>query len=294
VTGLLTEVGKKLTDRWLSLLVLPGLLFIGILAAAWLLSVRAWATPQERGAVIGDLDRTLVTADSSSGRAIAILVAALLLSAVAGLGAQVLGTVSRWMWLARAPLGTVLDFAMRRRRAHWKKLDQRSAECTDPTLRLRLVNRRNRMALTEPASPTWMGDRMAGLAVRIRNAYGLDLATAWPRLRLLLPEDARKDTQAATDAFERASVHAGWGLLYTLAGAVFAARAWSWWWPLLLVGVGTYATGWFRGRAAIRELSTTIESIMDIYARLLLKSEGPGEPSPADGERLSEYFRKGA
>ncbi len=296
--GLLTEVGKKLTDKWMSLLVLPGLLYAGIVAGGWLLSVRGWSTPAERAALLTSFDTSVAAADKSPGRAIGVLAIVLLLSAVAGFGAQVLGAVARRFWLAQAPFGIVLRPLGPLRRKAWLRLDQRSAGPKTPAVeRVRLINRRNAIGLAEPARPTWMGDRMAALATRVRNAYGLDLATAWPRLRLSLPDQARTDASAASDGFGRASVQAGWGLLYAIAGLVFALNGWGWWWVLGAIGIGTLLVGWWRGRVAVEELATVVESIVDVHAGQLAAQLGEAAATvltQRQGELLNERYRKGS
>ncbi|GAA1989687.1 hypothetical protein GCM10009799_14290 [Nocardiopsis rhodophaea] len=43
-----------------------------------------------------------------------------------------------------------------------------------------LAAARDRIALTEPQLPIWMGDRIRAVDERVRMAYDLDLATVWP------------------------------------------------------------------------------------------------------------------
>jgi hypothetical protein len=132
--------------------------------------------------------------------------------------------------------------------------------------------RRNRIALTEPSRPTWIGSRFQDTEERIAGAYHLDLAVAWPRLWPLLSDNLRADLQAAYGAYTASARLVGWALLYAVIGA--------WWWPAAVIAVVAAADGWWQGRAGAAVLAELIETAVDLHGRTLatslgLRCEGP-------------------
>ena len=96
--GFLAELGKKLAERWLSLLVLPGLLYLAVLIAASLLGHRH---PFAFGRLTSWLeDWTTTPGLTSVSGLVLVLLATLLAAAGAGLAAQALGSVTEQAWLA--------------------------------------------------------------------------------------------------------------------------------------------------------------------------------------------------
>jgi hypothetical protein len=284
MNAFLAELGKRFAERWMALLVVPGVLYTALVMAASRLG--------QRHAL--DLRRL---ADSVSGWAnaydhrpvpAALLAAAVLLAALAvGLAARGVGMLVEAVWSAAGP-SWLADPLVRRRRARWERADQALARAADRDVAA-LAAARNAIALTRPARPTWIGDRLRGAGVRVRNQYGLDLEFGWPRLWGLLPEPCRADLLAARAALTQAASQTGWGALYVGLGAR--------WWPAALAGLATAAVGWRRGRVAAATLADLTESAVDLHVRDLAQALGVGLPAdrvtPAIGRRLSEEFRKG-
>jgi hypothetical protein len=274
----LSELGKKLAERWVSLLVLPGALFTALTAA---------------GSVLGHRDaldwRRLVratedfTAHYDHRPVSAVLLSAAVLGAGAGVGllARGLGAVVEWVWLMSGP-AWLTGRLVRRRRDRW-----RSASGADPAA---LAASRNAIALTLPDRPTWIGDRLRAVGVRVHGQYGLDFPFAWSRLWVLLPDNCRNDLIAARDALTGSSTQSGWGLLYLCLGTQ--------WWPAALAGAVLLLMGRRRGREAAANLADLTESAVDLYAADLALSLGVDLPSgyvtPALGRQISERLRKGA
>jgi hypothetical protein len=207
--------------------------------------------------------------------------------------------VIRRAWLAQWPVGQLIGFATRLRLRRWTSLDRRASDTPDAATRRRLIARRNQLAMSPPTRPTWMADRMAGLTSRVRNAYGLDLNAAWPRIWLILPDPIRTESRAAVDPFGRASVLAGWGVLYLLAGLVFAIQSWALWWAIGLIALIAYLAGLRRGREAIGELAVHLEAVVDLYGTALASAlDATAAPiaavTPPIGEIINERLRKGA
>jgi len=243
VGGFLAEFGKKLAERWLSLLVIPGLLYLGTLAAAHTLGHRH---PFDIARIPGQLDAwtTSPGGTMTTSELVLILIAALLAAAGAGVAAQALGSLTERVWLADRwqswppPLRRLAESRTRSRTKRWTtatetyrsqrdikgaQLAHRRAE-TPAGLDLGEAHRVvTRIAQEKPARPTWIGDRVHAVITRLDREYYLDLATIWPNLWLAMPDTARTEITAARESLTRAATLAGWGLLYLVVGAL--------WWP---------------------------------------------------------------
>ncbi|MGA5558108.1 hypothetical protein [Streptomyces lavendulocolor] len=329
MNAFLAELGKKLAERWVSLLVVPGALFVALAAAGSALGHRHALDRRLLGRAVEELathyDRRAVSA-------VLLFVAVLAAAAVAGLLARALGTVVERAWLISGP-AWLTGRLVRRRKDRWTTAAERAAvgrpaagqaavveQAADgrPAAaeqapaeqapagrapagraaaaeqlaadRAALAEERNAIALTRPARATWIGDRLRGVGVRVHAQYGLDFPFAWPRLWTLLPEACRNDLIAAREALAGAATQSGWGLLYLCLGLV--------WWPAAGAGAALMLLGWRRGREAAANLADLTEATVDLYAAdlaLLLGVDLPsGHVTPAVGRQLSERFRKGA
>ncbi|MEK8169407.1 hypothetical protein NKH77_05185 [Streptomyces sp. M19] len=94
----------------------------------------------------------------------------------------------RWIRAAGRYNAALITLARRRRDPFAPPLGD-AGEDPEPDTEA-LTAARDRIALAEPRRPTWMGDRLLAVAVRVRDTYDLDLATAWPRLWLVVPPGA--------------------------------------------------------------------------------------------------------
>ncbi|MFJ8820271.1 hypothetical protein ACIREE_00650 [Streptomyces sp. NPDC102467] len=282
----LNELARHLAGKWLSLLVLPGALFGAVAAAAWRMRYGRWAGAE---GLVADLRDGAVT---GAGLA-ALVLAALLLAAAAGLAAGAAGRSLHWLWLGQWP-GRTGDPLTRLRHRRWTRAQEKYGQALregapDPVL-ARLAQRRNDIALAPPSRPTRMGDEIAALSIRVDLEYGLDLEFGWPRLWLTLPEEARAVLDASKDALTRASALAGWGVLYTLTGLV--------WWPVALLGLGTLLTSVARGRSAVTQLARLMESAVDLHGVALATALGIDTPegrlTRETGRAVTGRIRKGA
>ncbi|WP_258907607.1 hypothetical protein [Actinokineospora sp. UTMC 2448] len=299
VTPFLNELGKKLAERWLSRLVVPGLLLVAavVVAVRWghgsaldLAGARAWG---EAVAVTVSRWSGLVQA----GALIAVLVA----SAGVGVGVgAVAELVARPLWFGSWP-GWLGRRGVARRVGRWWRwqdevvrlrqevpLDQRSPE-VDREL-ARLSARRDRVSLAEPVRPTFTGDRLAATATRVGNQYGVDLVSVWMRLWVVLPEDVRAELRTARTRLDSAVALSVWAAAY----AVLAC----WWWPAALVAVVAWATAWRRIRRAVVDHTELVEAVADVHLPKLAATLGlaPAD-TPMDhdiGARLNRLVRKGA
>ncbi|UJW34261.1 hypothetical protein L3Q67_11120 [Saccharothrix sp. AJ9571] len=270
VTTLVTEFGKKAAERWLALLAVPGLVFTGFAVVAALLGHARWAEFGTIGARLSGW---------SDGTTRTLLVAILVVAAAAAAGylAQALGggvenlLTGQWSRLGRS-LATSLTA---RRRKRWDALNDGEHN-----------EERNRLALSPPICPTWIGDRLCAPAVRVRQDYGLDLAGTWPRLWLLLPDSMREPLSAARARLDAACALGGWSLLYLALGA--------WWWPSAVVGVALALTSRRRARSAAAGYADLVESTVDVRRDELIRhfARDP-EIGRVQGLELTERFRKG-
>lgn len=302
VTKFLDALAGKLAERWLALLVLPGALFVAVTAAAVSLRHRRWYDI----ALLRD-QLTKFAADPASGRAgtVVLVVLGLLAAAsAAGIAAQAVGAVA-WRWWLLDSGGPVSRWLVRRRTARWDRATRKfeaalltagraqldDAATTPDLVRAaeRLSARRGRIALARPTRPCWLGDRIAAADRRVLSRYGLDLASAWPRLWLVVPDTTRTEVASAQAATRDAARLTGWAVGYLLLGVI--------WWPSAVIGALTAVAAWRRTRVAGDTLAELIESTVDVHGRALAQSLGIAceDPLTAEvGEKITELLRKGA
>ncbi|WP_194908230.1 hypothetical protein [Catenulispora rubra] len=313
MTNFLSELSGRLADRWISVLVMPGLLFVTAIAAALRLGQpdAVSVTALSRAA-----DAASQSSEAHSGGGLALIAAGVLAaSAAAGLAGTLAGHGVERFWVTpglRRPAGLLV--AWRRRR--WTRAESREAagirkaalSIYPPTGRQgpgtaarpstpavpklpayadSAIARRERIGLVRPERPTWIGDRLLLTERRIGTAYELDLASAWPALWLVVPDSARQEVGTAQDAYSTAARLTGWGLLYVIVGA--------WWWPAAVIGLATSVTGWLRGRQAADVLAQLIEAVVDLYSAALAKQLGVADTDRLDaslGAAITTQLRK--
>jgi hypothetical protein len=290
------ELAKKLAERWVTLLVLPGALFA---AACWVgLTLRhahALDWPDRFSTALAALGRI------PAATQVVLVVAALLGSTAVGLAVQFLATATRRVWLGQWP-GPLRRPLTGWRQTRWHRLvaRRRTAEAEHPKAERTaaqqeridaLAARTNRLALAEPGKPTWMGDRMHAVERVADDRYGLDLPFAWPRLWLVLPDTDRAAITAADSAFTSAVATGTWALPYLGLG--------GWWWPAAIAGTAIGAVAWTRGRAAVADLAALTEATLDLRGRDLAVALGVADPDTrgpltrAEGAEITWITRKG-
>ncbi|MVU82352.1 hypothetical protein GPX89_34605 [Nocardia sp. ET3-3] len=298
------ELAKKLAEKWMTLLVLPGLLLLATAACGYLLRNRRWNDLTALTSLLSDRTQTVAGRGNVT---VALAVAAVLLAAAAaGFAANGTGWAISHIWLSHRLtwLGKPLTWWRRQR---WIAAEQAAlgttASPTAPASVMRLLYRwnqvlpndpavrRNRICLAPPQRPTWIGDRVAATGTRVENQYGLDLASTWPRLWPLLPDAIRTDITTARAAFDQTTTLGGWAVLYTVVGA------WTGWWPAVAVGIGTFVAAWYRARSAIADLTDLVESAIDLYATTLADALGiptiDGHVHRHTGRQITARIRKG-
>ena len=85
---------------------------------------------------------------------------------------------------------------------------------------------------------------MRACRVRVSKMYGLDLASAWPRLWLIVPATVRAELGAAYAEFSGAARLTAWAILYLVLSI--------WWWPAIPIAVITGIAAISKARLATR------------------------------------------
>ncbi|MFF1872810.1 hypothetical protein [Kitasatospora herbaricolor] len=288
----LSGLGEKLAERWLTLLVLPGALYIAAVVAAPTLG-HAHALDASRLTHQIAVWAKSPTVTTVSGQII-LLAAILASAAAAGLAAQALGRIIEILILAadwRAWPGWVRDFVgwrVDKRRDRWDSAyaayeAARTAAAdarvhgthVDRVARDAAYRELARIAETRPDRPTWSGDRIHSVSIRLRDELGLDLTWAWPSLWLTLKEQVRTEITSARTSLTRATALAGWAVLY--APLLF------WWWPAVLVTATLAVTAWRQTRTAADTYGQLVDAatrlhVLDLAKQLHLPHAGPATP----------------
>ncbi|MFE7514042.1 hypothetical protein ACFU8I_22870 [Streptomyces sp. NPDC057540] len=276
LTAFASELGKKLAEHWLSLLVLPGALYLAVSAAARELG-HGHALDLRR--LVPWLDSVARSKAAEGVGGVTVLVLGLLAgAAVAGMAAQGLGTVleraalaATWRRLPARPRRWVTRRVDARREKwktgarEWHRLRQAAAvaaatgQAHDPAARLEALRSMRDVAEEYPDRPTWSGDRLHSTAVRLERDLGLDLAVSWPYLWLLLTDGERAQLTTVRNDLARTTALGGWALLYL--------PLLVWWWPAAPLAVAIAVTAWRRTRTA----ADAWARVMDATCRLHLR-----------------------
>ncbi|MFE5869257.1 hypothetical protein ACFQ6V_11455 [Streptomyces roseifaciens] len=271
--GFLTHLADKLAEKWLSLLVLPGLLFLATASCAHVLP---HGDPFDHQPVVSALRRIGPSLHDSAPALVAFALAGLLLAAAGvGLTARCLATLVQRVWAGPWPSWAgPLDLALTRRRR------TRAERSPAPPAVTRYL----------PARPTWIADRLRLVDDRVHAEYGLRIALLWPRLWLALPPEQRAPIEAARAAFADAAALTAWGLLYLPLGLA--------WWPAALIGLVVVGAGVHRGRCGAASFADLAEASVDVNQQLIADLFGrtpqDGRITPDDGARINDRLNKGA
>jgi hypothetical protein len=286
VNGFLTQLAQKTAERWLALLVLPGVLFAAVAGFTWLM-----ADPFDPAPAAARIDAWFARpAGSSTVLAVTAFLAGAVLS---GYAARALAQLVEWAWFTPrlGPLGRGLTTL---RRWWWNRLDDRywtalkagyrGSTTADPDAAMAA---RDRFCPVPPARPTWLADRIRATGERVFRFYGLDLVSLWPRLWLAVPDGVRTELTAARTALTADARLFAWGLLYLMPGV--------YWWPALLVTAVACPVAVVRARGATQVLADLVEATVDLHAgevaaKLGFPVEGPLRPET--GKTVTQLFQR--
>ncbi|NUR57767.1 MAG: hypothetical protein HOV87_03550 [Catenulispora sp.] len=293
--GFLGELGKRLAERWFTLLVLPGALYLAICATA---NALGQAHALEPGRLARRVTAWSKTPGGTTGGQILILAAILVGAAAAGFVAQAVGRLAERLVLAADwtgwpyPLYLLASRLVDRRRRRWdaasSEYQQRREQARqarahgdreDPAERDRAYRALNRIAEARPQRPTWSGDRIHAVGRRLHDDLGIDTARSWPALWLVLPDTSRAEITTARTDLAGAATLAGWAALY-LPIAV-------WWWPAAPVALVLAIASAHRFRTA----ADTYARLIEASARLNIVALAEKLKIPADGPATVETGR---
>lgn len=302
MTRFLDTLASKLAERWLTLLLLPGALYVAVLLAAVRLGHRDWFRL--------DLLRhelTRIAAEPimrSPGTVLLAMGALLAAAALAGLAAQAIGTLAGRLWLARAR-EPITRWLTGRRVRRWDRAQKRFQDALLAAGRAQVAGgsnaaelvraaedrnaERNAIGLIRPTRPFRAGNRIAAVDTRVLDRYQLDLASSWPRLWLVVPDATRAELLAAQGSVVGAQRLAGWGVAYLVVAVV--------WWPAAVAGVATIVTAWFQAATRTDTVASLVESTVDVHGRAL--ADALGVPCPDTftqdvGTSITALLRKGS
>jgi hypothetical protein len=302
MSGLLSELGKRLAEKWLTLLVLPGALYLAVGIAGHILGqTRPFGVPHLIDDISSWPNRPLVR---NTGGQVVLLAAALAVSAAAGLLAQAVGSLAERLCLApdwNTWPAALRDVARRRvegRTKRWaaaeasyrQQCDKAAAALAhghrlDPTQRLAAYHAMTRISLERPARPSWSGDRINAVAVRLDRDYHVDLAAVWPYLWVTMSDSTRTQVTATREAVARATTLSGWALLYLLLAVE--------WWPAALIAATLAVVGRQRTRAASDAYAAFLEAAVRLHTPELAHRLGLEHTGPLDaqtGEALTRLL----
>ncbi|WP_162603982.1 hypothetical protein [Streptomyces sp. CS014] len=288
MNGLFDELGRKIANKWLTTLLIPGLLWVCTAVLAWHLGWRHAFDPHSALPILHRLGTGHL-----AGKTVLVVVSALIVAVGAGIAADGLSTLLRSFWVA--PVRNAPSRWLRNvRRERWERADRNMEAVSERALRTgdgseidAAWARRDAISPIHPVHATWIGDRLRENQRRVQRAYGLDLATTWPRLWAVAPDPIRADIGVAQENFANAARIVAWALLYGLLGFL--------WGPALLIAVGVLYVGARRARSATEVLCQLVESCVDLYAVDLaerLRIPCAGVFSREVGESISELLRK--
>ncbi|CAM5226580.1 hypothetical protein [Streptomyces aurantiogriseus] len=292
MTGFLAELGRRLAERWFTLLVLPGLAYLLVAAAAVRLGHSDWADWRALWDGFGALTEGKPDRQNALAvRAVLLVVVAVPVSAGLGLLAQALAApVERALcgdW--PRPFAALAARLTARRATAWQEADtaydEACAAAGGQAAAIAHAARRNAVSLIPPERPTWLGDRLRAPAVRLGQEYGIDLATVWPRLWLLLPAPTRDILTEARTRLDAAFALGGWALLYLPLAA--------WWWPAAAIALTAAAVARRRASLAAEAYAELVESAVDLHLDRLLTRLAEPRPAPQQGRALTERLRRG-
>ncbi|MEU4541497.1 hypothetical protein AB0G15_42375 [Streptosporangium sp. NPDC023825] len=268
MSGFFDELGKKLAERWLTLLVFPGLIYLVCLTIALVLQHDNALCPET---LLKEMDRLTAQPAAANARVLLLAVVAILAAAgAAGLAAGALGWLLERAWNSKGRHRPARWLTAHRQR-RWDNAQTRVRRQTTLAARARpasgesppdvaaAIAARQSIGLLRPQRPTWIADRLHAADQRLYQAYDLDLTSAWPRLWLIIPDTARTELTTAHNAYSTAARLAGWAILYL-------PLAW-WWWPALPITAVLTMTAWIRARTAIAVLADLVEATVDLFSR---------------------------
>ncbi|MGW7406122.1 hypothetical protein ACWGI9_20725 [Streptomyces sp. NPDC054833] len=288
MSTLLQELSKKAAERWATVLLGPGLIFVvcGLVAHH-----QGFSHPLDLDALRSYVKD--IGTDKANREPANLLVSVglfLLGVALAGLLAASAGrfverclfpehpsryatVLTRWRAWRWDSADTSLTRAVTQasRTVARDRLLRVTTTRTFPEVVRRQV-RRDRIAATRPTHPTWPAQRMAEVTDRVRRRYGLELAEVWPHIWSVAGGESRADIQTVRDNTAAAARLMAWGWGY--AALAFGTG----WYPAAVPAAVLMPVSLRRARDAADVLATLVEGAVDLHLREV--AERLGVPCP--------------
>ncbi|MGH8905271.1 MAG: hypothetical protein ACRD0K_01825 [Egibacteraceae bacterium] len=279
-------LGGKLADRWVAAVFSPAFAFWAGGLAAWMWR-HGWSVAAvERWAASLGLLPAVVQGGLVVGALLAVIASGAVVRALAPSVLRLLEGYWPW-WLA--PLRWVLvglrAKAFERRCDRLRELLSRDLADLSAGAVAELVRADERRYRT-PGLPGLMMPTRLGNILRAAERWpvqrwGLETTVCWPRLWLLLPEEARKEVSRARASLDVAAELCLWGLLFA------AWTVWAWW--ALPVGFAVAVAAVWRAHSAAAVYGDLVESCFDLYRRALYEAVGWAPPDAEGDERARGY-----
>jgi hypothetical protein len=289
------SVSGKLAERLTAELVAPATLFWAAGLGAWILD-RGWNDSADRLVRwfegLSGVEQVLVAAGALgaliASAAVGEYLARTVLRLLEGYWPRGLGwlrdaaTAARSRRIARAET-TLAELEATRRRSG---LDPGEAlEFARLDAKLRRVP-----AAPDLRMPTRLGDILRSGETWPRLKYGLDAVVCWPRLWLVLPEQARTDLAQARRELDHSVAIAMWGAMILV------------WTPLtlwaLLAAAVLASFAYLRSLSAAEVFADLVEAAFDVFRDSLYTHVGVAFPAAGEderraGESLTAYLWRG-
>lgn len=289
-------LGGKLADQWITAMLTPAFAFWLGGFIVWILHVGL--TP---------LNTLLMQLSKLSPIVqVALLVGGLLVVVVSSSAVQRLDlTVLRWLegywpwwlrWLKDWLAGRKYRY-FHRKQERFNLLVDKEEQAKEEHRSIPVKEHRERLALSlklrlvpeleEHYMPTKLGNILRAAENYPFERYGLVMNTCWPRLWLLLPDEAKKEITEARTTLNTAARIFLWSLLFLVW------TIWAWWVPLVTVVFAIWAYQW--ALSAARVYGVLLEAAFDLHRFALyeeLRFPLPEDTSveKAKGEQLTAYL----
>jgi len=292
-TKLLEGFGGKLVDQWAANLLTPAFVF-------WLGGLLAW------GDRYGWADLVTVINNLDEPLQIAVLIVTLLAVIASGFVIQRFDRAvlrfSEGYW--HPVLKHLRRWFLKRQQAQFDRLDaqwqsrviqqEKSGLSAEEMEELASLEEQLRQfpSARDRLMPTRLGNLLRAAESRPYEKYGLDAIVCWARLWLLLPDEVKKELQAARADLNTAARLWLWGMLFLLWVVLGV-----WWVVPVGLLVAWFAYGWMLEAATI--YGDLLESAFDLHRMALYEAlhfptpAHPGEER-AMGQALTAYLWRGS
>jgi hypothetical protein len=292
LTNIIDGLSSKLADQWMALLLTPAFVFWAGGFLAWVFHF-GWVGPTK-----------LFTALTPTGQII-VLIAAATIVAVSAVVVQRFDLLiirlleGYWPGLFNTPRKWLVDHLVIPKYTHkvqrFQLLAQKGVNNLSPE-ELSECAAVDRYLVHMPSVetfflPTKLGNTLRAAELHPKDKYGLEAVICWPRLWLLLPDEARQELTDARSLLDTAARLITWSILFLIW------TIWAWWVPLVTILVAFYAYGWTLNAAEI--YADLLDSSYDLYRTLLYQSlRWPLPTNPAEeytqGLLLTQYIWRGS